>query len=83
MEQTEITREQAITQLKEAIEYQELQTKLQELITKQVLEKYNEIKITKMFQDEFGKPQGSPAPSDIEEMKKEAEAAMASQETTA
>ena len=59
MEQQELTREQVIANLKEAIEVQELQTKLQELRTKLILERFNEIKITAMYSNEFGpKPEG-------------------------
>jgi len=54
MEQQELTREQVIANLQEAIEVQELQTKLQELRTKLILERFNEIKITAMYSNEFG-----------------------------
>ena len=60
METQELTREQVISMLKEAIEVQELQTKLQELKTKLVLERFNEVKITAMYANEFGvKPEES------------------------
>lgn len=78
--QTQLTREEQIAQLKAAIEYQELTTKLQELITKQVVEKYNETMVVKKYQDEFGATSG-PTPENIKEMQTEAELAIASQTT--
>ena len=56
MEQTTMTKEDVIAQLKDAIEVQELQTQLQNLRTQLVIARFNEVKYTIEFENMTRKP---------------------------
>lgn len=57
-EQQTFTKEDVMAQLKDAIELQELQTKLQKLRTELVLNRYDEVRYTIAFEDLTKKPEG-------------------------
>lgn len=59
-EQKEFTKEEVVAQLKDAIEVQELQTRLQQLRTQLVMARYDEVRYMQAFQEMTEKPEGAP-----------------------
>ncbi len=59
-EQVQMTKEDIIAQLNDAIEVQKLQTELQMLRTQLVLSRYDEVKYTIAFNEMTQKPEGAP-----------------------
>lgn len=61
--QRSYTKIEVLQQLKEAIELQELQTRLQELRTQMIHFKYRELELVAAFEDLTNKPEGAPEKS--------------------
>ena len=66
-EQVQMTKEDIMAQLRDAIEVQELQTKLQLLRTQLVMSRYDEVKYTIAFNEMTSKPETSEGQSDNKE----------------